>query len=272
MENIILKTEMRNPDTMNIDKMETIDILKVINRENFNAVEAVERVLPEIKKACDAIVSGISQGGRLFYIGAGTSGRLGVVDASECPPTYGVSPDLVVGIIAGGKKCMFCSSEGAEDDATAGVNDIKQYNIMPCDTIVGISAAGGAAYILSALKYAKEQGCTTIGITCNAGSGLDKLADISIVTDTGAEVVTGSTRMKAGTAQKLVLNMLSTTAMIKTNKVYENLMINLKPTNEKLTKRMIGIVMEILKCDEENAKRLLDENEWNIRRCVESER
>lgn len=263
------KTEMRNPDTMNIDRMSTGEILRIINRENMNSVMAVEKALDRIEKACDAIISGMEKGGRLFYIGAGTSGRLGIVDAAECPPTFGVSKDLVVGIIAGGHESMFAASEGAEDNYEAGAEDLGKYDIKDNDTVVGISAAGNAAYILGALDMAKEKGAETIGITCNEKSKLDKAADISIVTDTGAEVVTGSTRMKAGTAQKLVLNMLSTTAMIKTGKVYENLMINLRPSNKKLTKRMVGIVKEVLGCGEDRAKTLLDENEWNLRSILE---
>lgn len=263
------KTEMRNPDTMNIDKMDTGEILHVINRENMNSVMAVERAIGKIEEACEAIISGLEGGGRLFYVGAGTSGRLGIVDAAECPPTFGVSQGLVTGIIAGGKESMFAASEGAEDNYGAGAEDLGKYDLRECDTVVGISAAGNAEYILGALAFAKEKACKTIGITCNEGSKLDMAADISIVTDTGAEVITGSTRMKAGTAQKLVLNMLSTTAMIKTGKVYENLMINLKPSNKKLTIRMEGIVTEVLGCDRKRARELLEENDWNLRTILE---
>jgi N-acetylmuramic acid 6-phosphate etherase len=213
----------------------------------------------------------VKNGGRLIYMGAGTSGRLGVLDASECPPTFGVSDDVVIGIIAGGDSALRKASEGAEDDKNAGENDLKKINLTDKDVVIGISAAGGARYVINALLYAKSIGCKTIGITSNENSLLDRTSDISIVTDTGAEVVTGSTRMKAGTAQKLVLNMLSTCAMIKTGKVYENLMINLKPTNEKLTGRMIRIVSEIKGISEEQAKKLLDNNEWNIRKAVSME-
>ena len=262
------KTEMRNEKTMHIDKMSTFEMLKVINEENMNAVKAVEAAIPAIEKACDVIANGFNNGGRLFYIGAGTSGRLGVVDAAECPPTFGVAKGLVTGIIAGGKECMFRAAEGEEDNAAAGVEDIKIYNLKPSDVVVGISAAGNAKYILGALEYAKSCGCTTVGITSNFGSKLDHFADIPIVTDTGAEVVTGSTRMKAGTAQKLVLNMLSTVSMIKTGKVYENLMINLKPSNEKLTLRIINIVCDITGCDDEKARAALENNDWDIRKSV----
>ncbi len=263
------KTEMRNEKTTHIDKMSTQEMLRIINEENMNAVKAVENAIDNIEKACDAIVSGFENGGRLFYVGAGTSGRLGVADAAECPPTFGVPKDLVIGIIAGGKDCMVAAAEGEEDDYDTGVNDIKIHTLKPADVVVGISASGNAKYILGALDHAKECGCTTVCLTSNANSKIDLAADISIVTDTGAEVVTGSTRMKAGTAQKLVLNMLSTVSMIRTGKVYENLMINLKPSNEKLTLRMIRIVCDITGCDEEKARTALENSEWNIRKSIE---
>ena len=266
----MIKTEQRNPDTMHIDRMSTLDMLKIINKENMNTVNAVEAALPQIEKAVDAITDALKKGGRLFYIGAGTSGRLGVADAAECPPTFGVSPELVKGIIAGGDACMTRAAEGEEDDAEAGERDLLAQNITENDVIVGISASGGPAYVLAALKKAKELGCITVSITSNAGSPMDSFADIPICADTGAEVVTGSTRMKAGTAQKLILNMLSTCTMIKLGMVYENLMINLRPTNLKLTDRMIRIVEELTGADRETAKKLLDEKNWNIKESVDS--
>ena len=266
----MLNTEKRNPKTTHIDKMTTMEMIQVINEENYNAVKAVEDELENIALAIDAITDSLNQGGRLFYIGAGTSGRLAVVDAAECPPTYGVPKELVTGIIAGGTACMMNASENAEDNEENGIKDILSHGIKKGDVLVGISAAGGAAYVLGAMKTARSMGCVTVALTCNAGTPIDQFGDIKICTDTGAEVVTGSTRMKAGTAQKLVLNMLSTCAMIKTGKVYENLMINLAPTNLKLRNRVIGIVMEILACSSEEAVQLLDEHEWNIRRTVES--
>lgn len=265
----MLKTEMRNPKTMHIDKMSTVEMLSVIQEENLNAVKAVGEAMESIEKAVDAISEKIAEGGRLIYMGAGTSGRLGVLDASECPPTFGVSPETVMGIIAGGKDAVFRAKEGAEDSKTAGADDLKNISLTSKDIVCGISAAGGAGYVINGLLYAKSVGCITVGITSNSGSLLDETADISIVTDTGAEVVTGSTRMKAGTAQKLVLNMLSTCAMIKTGKVYENLMINLSATNEKLTGRMIRIVSDIKNVSCEEAEKLLEENGWNIRKAVE---
>lgn len=264
----MLKTEMRNPNTLHIDQMSTLDMLDCMNRENAVAVAAVGDALPDVARAVDAVAQALANGGRLIYMGAGTSGRLGVIDAAECPPTFGVSPDTVVGIIAGGRECMFRAAESQEDDGAAGVADLKKNNLTARDVVVGISAAGGASYVIGALEYAASIGCTTVGITSNADTLLDKTAHISIVTDTGAEVITGSTRLKAGTAQKLVLNMISTCAMIKCGHVYENLMINLRPTNEKLRGRMVRIVAAILDVDEATATARLDANEWSIRKAV----
>ena len=217
---------------------------------------------------CVPTAAAFDNGNRLFFIGAGTSGRLGVLDAAECPPTFGVAPDMVQGIIAGGNECMFKAAENAEDKTQNGRADVMARGVGDGDVLVGISAAGGAAYVLGAIEKARELGAHTVAVTSNADSPIAKSVDICIFTDTGAEVVTGSTRMKAGTAQKLVLNALSTGAMIKTGKVYENLMINLRPTNEKLRRRVISIVREILDVDEGEAVRLLDANEWNIRAAV----
>ena len=263
------RTEMRNPKTTHIDKMDTMSMVKIINEENMNAVKAVEECLENIAAAIDVIAERYKKGGRIFYMGAGTSGRLGIIDAAECPPTFGVSKESVIGIIAGGEKCIVTAGENHEDSPTAGVDDLKKYDLNEKDIVVGLSVAGNAAYVAEAIKYAKELGCYTVGITSNKGSLCDTLPHISIVPDTGAEVVTGSTRMKAGTAQKIILNMISTSVMIKCGYVYENLMINLKPTNIKLRRRMITIVSDILEVDDETAERLLDENDWNIRAAVE---
>ena len=265
----LLKTEMRNPDTTYIDRMTTAEMLECIQRENEKAVLSLRGALDKIEIACDIIAKKLFDGGRLIYVGAGTSGRLGVLDASECPPTFGVPRDMVVGIIAGGEKCMFQAAESAEDSYESGINDLKDKNLTKNDVVVGISAAGNAQYVIGALDYANELGCETIGITSNEDTLITKSAKISIITDTGAEVITGSTRMKAGTAQKLILNMLSTVAMIKLGNVYENMMINLRPTNDKLTLRMIRIVMEIIGVSEEKAKKLLEEANWNIREAVQ---
>ena len=264
----MLKTESRNPKSMHIDKMNTLEQLKLMNEENLNAVRAVEEQLPNIEKAADSITDAFQKGGRLFYVGAGTSGRLGVLDAAECPPTFGGGYDRVIGIIAGGDSALRKASEGAEDDPQAGAEALRQYSLNEKDVVVGISAAGGAAYVVNAVNYARSQGCVTVAVTSNAESLLDRTAQISICTDTGAEVVTGSTRLKAGTAQKLVLNMLTTVSMINCGYVYENMMINLKPTNIKLKNRMLGIVCEILSCTREAAEKLLAENEWSIPKAV----
>ena len=264
----ILKTEMRNASTMNIDSMTTAEMLDCIQKENENAVLSVRQALGKIEIACDIIAEKLSQGGRLIYIGAGTSGRLGVLDASECPPTFGVERDMVIGIIAGGEKCMFQAAEGEEDNYQSGIKDLKDKQLTKNDVVVGISAAGNARYVIGAIDYANELGCETIGITSNEETLITKCAKNSIITDTGAEVITGSTRMKAGTAQKLILNMLSTVAMIKLGNVYENMMINLRPTNEKLRQRMIRIVTEIIGVNEVEAKKLLEKSEWNIRTAV----
>ena len=266
----MLNTEKRNPLTANIDKMTALEMTAIMHREYVKAAEAVEPELPKIAEAIDRISERMARGGRLFYIGAGTSGRLGVLDASECPPTFGVSSDLVVGIIAGGDGALRSAVEGAEDDAEAGRADVMERGICELDTLIGISVAGGAKYVLGAVKYAKEVGALTVGLTCNAESALDMLADIGIHPDTGAEVITGSTRMKAGSAHKIILNMISTSVMVKRGYVYENLMINLRPSNEKLKRRVIEIVSELCEVDADYAHRLLDENGFVISRAVEA--
>ena len=264
----MLKTEMRNPKTTHIDRMSPLEIAKVMNEENACCVQAVEAELPQIAKAIDACAEGLQKGGRLFYVGAGTSGRLGIVDAAECPPTFGVSPDMVVGLMAGGLGAMVNASENREDDPDASVAELKEKNLNGNDVVVGISAAGGAAYVLNAIRYAKSLGCTTVAITSNKDSAIDREADIPICPDTGPEVITGSTRLKAGTAQKLILNMLSTGAMIRNGYVYENLMINLKPTNTKLRNRVIRIVSEITGESEEASEIRLEKNNWIIKEAI----
>ncbi len=265
-------TEARNPKTIHIDEMSTEEMLRVFHEENHCAVRAVEEQSEAIAQAVDLISDAMLRGGRLIYIGAGTSGRLGVLDAAECPPTFGVSPDRVIGIIAGGEKCLMRASENEEDNEENGRRDVAARSLTGEDVVVGISASGDAAYVLGAMRYAKSVGCGTIGVSCNRGSALDHEGDISICTDTGAEVITGSTRLKAGTAQKLILNILSTCAMVKTGKVYENLMINLKPTNQKLRRRMISIVEELTHSDPADAEELLDKHVWDIRAAVDAYR
>ena len=265
----MIKTEMRNPDTYGIDKMATREMLEIINNENSKVTLAVEAALPQIALVCNAVADAIKAGGRIFYIGSGTSGRLAVCDAAECPPTFGVPYDLFNGIIAGGEKCMFKAAENAEDNPDAGIEDLKSRKFSSKDVLIGISASGSAAYVISAVNYAKSIGAKAFSITNNPDTELGKAADVDICADTGPEVITGSTRMKAGTAQKIILNMISTVSMVKCGCVYENLMINLKPTNKKLHRRMIAIVTEILGCTAEKAEKLLEENSWNIRLAVE---
>lgn len=261
----MILTEARNPATMHLDQMTPLEIVRIMNKENANSVASLEAVLPQVAEAVEVITAAFAKGGRLIYIGAGTSGRLAVVDAAECPPTFGVPQEQVVGICAGGIKTLISASENKEDDPDEGIEELKSRNLCPEDVVVGISASGGAAYVCNAISYAKELGCATVSISSNPGSRLSSLAHISIAPDTGAEVLTGSTRLKAGNAQKMILNMLTTAAMVRSGYVYENLMINLKPTNIKLRGRVIRIVQEITGYGEEEAIALLEQGNWVIR-------
>ena len=265
------KTELRNPNTMHLDKMSSLEIARVMNNEDKTVAYAVEKALPEIAKAIDVIVQSFQRGGRLLYIGAGTSGRLGVLDASECPPTYGVPYDMVVGIIAGGKGALVNAAEGAEDNARSGKDDVIAAQISPKDTLVGISVAGDAEYVRCAMEYARSIGASTVALTCNDDAKILSVADVGIITDTGAEVVTGSTRLKAGTAHKMVLNMLTTASMVKMGKVIENLMVNVAPTNVKLLDRAARIASELSGESYEQAKEKL-ENGWSIREIVDGKK
>ena len=253
-----IATEQRNPDTMNIDTLSTLDMVKLINREDHKVAEAVSLVTDKIAQAVDVIADRLSNGGRLIYCGAGTSGRLGVLDAVECPPTYSTEPEMVQGLIAGGYPAIFKAVEGAEDSRELGVKDLKDIGFGPGDALVGIAASGRTPYVLGAMAYAKELGAVTVSVTCCPGSALDSFADIGIAPAPGPEVVTGSTRMKSGTAQKMVLNMLSTGAMIKLGKVYGNLMVDVKPSNEKLIRRCVTIVCTATECDEPTAVAALE--------------
>ncbi len=255
-----LKTEARNQNTLHIDRMTTLDMVTVMNNENRVVEDAVATQLPEIAAAIDIIAERLEAGGHLIYIGAGTSGRLGVVDASECPPTFGVDPRLVRGIIAGGEGAMFRAVEGAEDDETRGAAELEADGVAAGDVVVGLSASGGAPYVLGALKRARELGAIPLGITCNPDSRMHPLCDVTIAPYVGPEVITGSSRLKAGTAQKLVLNMLSTGAMVKTGKVVGNLMVNVRPTNVKLRDRCVRILMELGSCDRATAEALIDKH------------
>jgi N-acetylmuramic acid 6-phosphate etherase len=239
-----MMTESRNKNSHNIDTANTREILRIMNSEDKTVPLAVEKELDHIERAVDIIVKSLKKRARLIYIGAGTSGRLGVLDASECPPTFGTDPEQILGIIAGGDYALRNAVENAEDDLKQGVSDLKAVGLCKNDVVVGIAASGRTPYVLGAIEYAKELGCETIGIGCNPFSELSKRVDVSIAPLVGAEIVTGSTRLKAGTAQKLVLNMLTTTAMIKLGKVFGNLMVDVQATNGKLIERQKKIIME----------------------------
>jgi N-acetylmuramic acid 6-phosphate etherase len=254
-----LLTETRHPDTARIDQLSTRDMLEVINAADRSIADAVHAELGRIAEAVDGIAERMEKGGRLFYVGAGTSGRLGVLDASECPPTYNVDPGLVVGLIAGGDYALRHSIEGAEDDPRQGEEDLKEHGLKAGDTLVGIAASGRTPYVLGGMAYANQLGALTVGLSCVPGSPVECQAKIAITPAVGPEVITGSTRMRAGTATKLVLNMLSTGAMIRTGMVYGNLMVNVQPTNVKLKDRAIRIIAAATGVDEIKAAALLEQ-------------
>ncbi|MCS0025676.1 N-acetylmuramic acid 6-phosphate etherase [Vibrio antiquarius] len=253
-----LVTESRNPASAEIDTLSTIEMLQVINEEDQKVPLAVKAVLPQIAETVDAITQAFANGGRLIYMGAGTSGRLGILDASECPPTYGTHPDMVIGLIAGGHQAILKAVENAEDNAKMGQDDLKALHLTKNDVVVGIAASGRTPYVLGGLEYAKSIGATTASIACNPECTMAEVADIAILPIVGAEVVTGSSRMKAGTAQKLVLNMLTTGAMIRSGKVFGNLMVDVEATNAKLILRQTNIVIEATGASKEEAERALN--------------
>ena len=250
-------TESRNPVSQNIDELSTEAMLRVINDEDKKVALAVEAIVPQIAQVTEAIAHAFSQGGRLIYCGAGTSGRLGILDASECPPTFGTPRGQVVGLIAGGHTAILQAVENAEDNAGQGAQDLADIGFSPRDVLVGIAASGRTPYVLGALAYAREQGAFTAALTCNPDSAMAQAADVALTPVVGPEVVTGSSRMKAGTAQKLVLNMLSTGAMIRSGKVYGNLMVDVEATNQKLVQRQINIVKQATECDDATAQQAL---------------
>lgn len=254
-----IATEQRNPNTTHIDTLPTLEMVRLINQEDQKVALAVAQVAPEIARAIDVITRQLSQGGRLFYAGCGTSGRLGILDAVECPPTYSTDPELVQAIIAGGYPAIFRAVEGAEDDFDLGRRDLQERGFASQDVLVGLAASGRTPYVLGAMGYARELGAAVIAVTCCPGSEVDRMADIGIAPTPGPEVITGSTRMKSGTAQKMVLNMLSTGTMIKLGKVYGNLMVDVKPSNEKLIRRCVTIVREAVGCEEDQAVSALEE-------------
>ena len=258
-----LITEQRNPNSMHVDSLSALEIVQLMNQEDKQVPLAIEKCLPQIAQAVECIVAAFQQGGRLVYIGAGTSGRLGVLDASECPPTFGVSPEMVKGIIAGGERALRHPIEGAEDSKEQAVIDLQTIQFSSKDVLVGIAASGRTPYVIGALEYAKSLGSVTVSIASNPNSAMANIVDIAIDTGVGSEVLTGSSRLKSGTAQKLVLNMLTTASMILMGKCYQNLMVDVQASNEKLKARAIRIVMQATDCDKalaEETLKLADQN------------
>lgn len=263
-----LATETRNEKTMQLDRMSIAEVLKQMNEEDKKVPEAIGVALPQVEKAVAAIIDSFQQGGRLIYMGAGTSGRLGVLDAAECVPTFGVSPEMVVGLIAGGEKAMVEAVEGAEDSLTLAEEDLERLALSPRDTVVGIAASGRTPYVIGGLKYAAKVGAETVSLACNSDAEISRYSHIPIEVPVGPEVLTGSTRLKAGTAQKLVLNMLSTCSMIGIGKVYQNLMVDVKPTNEKLEERAKRIIMEAAECSYDDAARAFEASGHQVKLAI----
>lgn len=263
-----LITEQRNPNSMQLDSLSAQELVALINREDQQVALAVEKCLPQIASAVEKIVAAFERGGRLVYVGAGTSGRLGVLDASECPPTYGVKPEMVVGLIAGGDHALRHPIEGAEDNVQQGQADLEEIDFSARDVLVGIAASGRTPYVLGALNYAKQLGATTVSIASNPKSKMAEVADIAIETVVGPEVLTGSSRMKSGTAQKLVLNMLTTASMVLIGKCYQNLMVDVQASNEKLKARALKIVMEATECGNEAAANVLAKANGQVKLAI----
>ena len=263
-----LITEQRNPNSMNVDSLSALEIVQLMNDEDKQVPLAIEKCLPQIAQAVECIVAAFQQGGRLVYIGAGTSGRLGVLDASECPPTFGVSPEMVKGIIAGGERALRHPIEGAEDSKAQAVVDLQTIQFSSKDVLVGIAASGRTPYVIGALEYAKSLGSVTVSIASNPNSAMANIVDIAIDTVVGPEVLTGSSRLKSGTAQKLVLNMLTTASMILMGKCYQNLMVDVQASNEKLKARAIRIVMQATDCDKALAEETLKQADQNAKLAI----
>ena len=263
-----LITEQRNPNSMNVDSLSALEIVQLMNEEDKQVPLAIEKCLPQIVQAVECIVTAFQQGGRLVYIGAGTSGRLGVLDASECPPTFGVSPEMVKGIIAGGERALRHPIEGAEDSKAQAVVDLQTIQFSSKDVLVGIAASGRTPYVIGALEYAKSLGSVTVSIASNPNSAMANIVDIAIDTVVGPEVLTGSSRLKSGTAQKLVLNMLTTASMILMGKCYQNLMVDVQASNEKLKARAIRIVMQATDCDKALAEETLKQADQNAKLAI----
>ena len=263
-----LITEQRNPNSKHVDSLSALEIVQLMNQEDKQVPLAIEKCLPQIAQAVECIVAAFQQGGRLVYIGAGTSGRLGVLDASECPPTFGVSPEMVKGIIAGGERALRHPIEGAEDSKSQAVVDLQTIHFSSKDVLVGIAASGRTPYVIGALEYAKSLGSVTVSIASNPNSAMANIVDIAIDTVVGPEVLTGSSRLKSGTAQKLVLNMLTTASMILMGKCYQNLMVDVQASNEKLKARAIRIVMQATDCDKALAEETLKQADQNAKLAI----
>ena len=263
-----LITEQRNPNSMHVDSLSALEIVQLMNQEDKQVPLAIEKCLPQIAQAVECVVAAFQQGGRLVYIGAGTSGRLGVLDASECPPTFGVSPEMVKGIIAGGERALRHPIEGAEDSKAQAVVDLQTIHFSSKDVLVGIAASGRTPYVIGALEYAKSLGSVTVSIASNPNSAMANIVDIAIDTVVGPEVLTGSSRLKSGTAQKLVLNMLTTASMILMGKCYQNLMVDVQASNEKLKARAIRIVMQATDCDKALAEETLKQADQNAKLAI----
>lgn len=263
-----MSTEQINSKTNDLDILPIYDALQIMNEEDEKVPQAIKREIPQIQKAVEIVINAFTNGGRLIYMGAGTSGRLGVLDAVECPPTFGTPPEMVVGLIAGGEGAFVKAVEGAEDSLTMGIEDLKEIELNSNDVVVGIAASGRTPYVISAMNYAKEIGCKTIGIACNKNSEVGKAADIAIEVVVGPEVLTGSTRLKAGTAQKMVLNMISTISMVGIGKAYKNLMVDVQRSNKKLETRAENIIIAATEVDRETAKRVLEEADGSVKLAI----
>ena len=263
-----LVTETRNPNTMDLDQMTPLELVSVMNQEDLNVVAGVKEVLPQVAQVIEWAVSSLEAGGRIVYFGAGTSGRLGVLDAVECPPTFGVSPDVVVGLIAGGEKAFVRAVEGAEDSLELCEEEFKKIGLNKNDIAIGIAASGRTPYVIGGLRYARSLGCKTVAIACNKGSEVGKEAELAIEPSCGPEVLTGSTRLKSGTAQKMILNMISTGSMVGVGKAYQNLMVDVQQTNKKLVVRAQNITMAATGCTREEAAQALEQADGNAKLAI----
>lgn len=263
-----LTTEMRNENSTNIDNMSTMEILTTINNEDMGVAKSVQKVLPQIQDTADTVYRSLKQGGKLYYVGAGTSGRIGILDAVECPPTYSTSTDRVQAVMAGGSHAFKKAVEGAEDDEGLGAKDLEERDLTELDVVIGVAASGRTPYVIGALQYAKQIGASTVSLSSNKESLISQYADINIEVVTGPEILTGSTRMKAATAHKLILNMVTTTSMIKLGKVYENLMVDLKVSNQKLRERAKSIVSIITEVSYKKAEEVLEKANYEVKPAI----